>query len=1418
MTKLKTSFDKNISIILSIIVLLISFSIMMPLSADAWDGSAATSFASGSGTETSPYVINTEKQMGYFMNRINSGVTFEGQYIKLNANLDMTGGNWEITSGKYFAGTFLGNNKTLTMDSNFLDRIAETGKVDWLNIQGYGTVNDPLMCYYNYGTIQNCRVSGDVSKPGYSAGLLCTENTKTGLVINSCGFGSVYGSADDDTCYVGWVSKSEGTIKNCYAVISVDGDASGRYETLYTGIITAKGTYENCYHSSDVIANDASFVSKLNSFTGIPGYIWSVDSSNVNNGYPVIKECLSAVTNVSGYSDSIVVFNSTTFSATLTSSVSGCTIYYTLDGTDPTTSSTRKTYSRAFTISSDTVVTSVAYKNGSYGMPTRQQVVQLLGSGTTTSPYIVSSNMQLNAIRLNPDKIYELTRDLDFTNEPKIYQGENWVTIPSFSGELRGGGHSITGLTSINGGLVHSNTGIISELRLIDHNLRVYDTYTCCGAIANSNSGTITRCYAGTQPNGVTSVSDSSLDVGGIAGYNSGTISYCSTSGKIRVESSWGYTLGWMGGIAGYGRGTVSRCYSDVKMYTPHSAHDLGLTVGGIACGNDVYDCRFDGTCVIDSYLASFGVGSATRGGGRGYSYRIFDGGATFYSVGSSNREYYTEETDLYSYKSVYESSYPAFDFNNVWMITADGPMPQGVMMADGRCMAKYSYTEPTCTSVGYAVSYDMMNTSYRKTETFSMVSHSYSATVNSCVGTKTFTCKCGDTYIETIPVEHYADVGYIENSTSYPYTLSNGKYTSTNKTSSSSSDFYIRVQRDCTLTIKYGVSSESNCDWLTIYHNSTQKDRISGEVSEKTLTISLVAGDYIKITYSKDGSIDRGNNNGWFSIVAGEQVQSGSVISVPMSSLNSTCTGDIVCNNCDEKLQATSHTEVVDVAVAPTCTATGLTEGKRCSVCNEVLVAQTVVDALGHSYNAVVTTPDCVNGGYTTYTCHCGDSYVSDEVSALGHSYNTVVTAPDCVNGGYTTYTCHCGDSYVSDEVSALGHSYNTVVTAPDCVNGGYTTYTCHCGDSYVSDEVSALGHSYNAVVTAPDCVNGGYTTYTCHCGYTYVDDEVSALGHTESSAFNENYSAPSCIADGSYESVVCCTACDIELSRTTIVVVALGHTEVIDAAIASTCTETGLTEGKHCSVCNEILVATMATPALGHTDADKDFFCDVCNADLCTEHSEEIIDSKAATCTESGLTEGKKCSICGEIIVKQEVIPANGHKYEASETKPTCTDAGYTTYSCTACDYSYTADEVDALGHDWLNATCDAPETCSVCDATNGEALGHNWLDATTDAPKTCDRCGATDGDKLPEMPEHPSDDTPATDETPDEDKPEDEECEKDHSKCLEEASGGNRFWNAIGNFFRRIFSKYVKCVCGDKVLKKDYTEFKKLFKQNK
>ena len=63
-------------------------------------------------------------------------------------------------------------------------------------------------------------------------------------------------------------------------------------------------------------------------------------------------------------------------------------------------------------------------------------------------------------------------------------------------------------------------------------------------------------------------------------------------------------------------------------------------------------------------------------------------------------------------------------------------------------------------------------------------------------------------------------------------------------------------------------------------------------------------------------------------------------------------------------------------------------------------------------------------------------------------------------------------------------------------------------------------------------------------------------------------------------------CTECGAELNAM------LGHTEVVDPAVDATCTTTGLTEGKHCSVCNEVLVEQQETPVTEHS-YDEDGVC---------------------------------------------------------------------------------------------------------------------------------------------------------------------------------------------------------------------------------
>jgi len=82
--------------------------------------------------------------------------------------------------------------------------------------------------------------------------------------------------------------------------------------------------------------------------------------------------------------------------------------------------------------------------------------------------------------------------------------------------------------------------------------------------------------------------------------------------------------------------------------------------------------------------------------------------------------------------------------------------------------------------------------------------------------------------------------------------------------------------------------------------------------------------------------------------------------------------------------------------------------------------------------------------------------------------------------------------------------------------------------------------------------------------------------------------------------------------------------HTEVIDQAVAATCTLDGKTEGKHCSVCNKVIVAQQTIQA---------------------SHTEVIDQAVAATCTTYGKTEGKHCSVCGQTIVAQQKTSMKAH-----------------------------------------------------------------------------------------------------------------------------------------------------------------------------
>lgn len=186
------------------------------------------------------------------------------------------------------------------------------------------------------------------------------------------------------------------------------------------------------------------------------------------------------------------------------------------------------------------------------------------------------------------------------------------------------------------------------------------------------------------------------------------------------------------------------------------------------------------------------------------------------------------------------------------------------------------------------------------------------------------------------------------------------------------------------------------------------------------------------------------------------------------------------------------------------------------------------------------------------------------------------------------------------------------------------------------------------------------------------------------------EGAKEPTCTEEGRSAKVWCplCGAVEAEGG----VIPATGHTEEIIPAVEPTCENPGLTEGIKCSVCGEILKAQeTGEPATGHAygewtvseeatctkEGKKISVCQNCG-DTQTEtipapgHREEIIPAKAPTCEEPGLTEGIRCSVCGEVLKEQKTEgEATGHNFSEYKTTKAATalNTGVKTRTCGVC-----------------------------------------------------------------------------------------------------------------------------------------------------
>ena len=338
------------------------------------------------------------------------------------------------------------------------------------------------------------------------------------------------------------------------------------------------------------------------------------------------------------------------------------------------------------------------------------------------------------------------------------------------------------------------------------------------------------------------------------------------------------------------------------------------------------------------------------------------------------------------------------------------------------------------------------------------------------------------------------------------------------------------------------------------------------------------------------------------------------------------TCTTKAVCEACGGKYgkrNLNNHALVHYDAQAPTCTKPG--------------------------WDAFDTCPRCY---YTTFRA----------IPALKHDLeHHEAKAPTCTEKGWDAYEAcsRFGCDYTTrKELPALNHALEQhAAKAPTCTEKGWDAYeTCSRCDYTTYAELPAQHDLRHHAAKAPTCTGIGWDAYdTCsRCDYTTTYAELPALNHALE---QHEAQAPTCTEIG-WDAYETCSRCDYTTRKE---LPALNHDLEQHAAKAPTCTEIGWDAYEACSRFGCNYTTRKELPALNH--------------DL-EQHA-----AKAPTCTEIGWDAYETCSRCDYTTYAE--LPALNHDYQAVTVEPTCEADGYTVFTCSRCNDSYTADPTDQLGH---------------------------------------------------------------------------------------------------------------------------------------
>lgn len=465
---------------------------------------------------------------------------------------------------------------------------------------------------------------------------------------------------------------------------------------------------------------------------------------------------------------------------------------------------------------------------------------------------------------------------------------------------------------------------------------------------------------------------------------------------------------------------------------------------------------------------------------------------------------------------------------------------------------------------------------------------------------------------------------------------------------------------------------------------------------------------------------------------------------------------GSFAADGTADEPTATEHIHVEESipAIPATCTQSGMTEGKKCSSCGEVIAAPAEEAALGHDVSGEFTVDvpaTCVSEG--TKSKHCkregcdykeettvysgGEHLITDGLCEYCNTYFVEVGKTVKVKLEEKGFRLtgvkwtQSGDSKVEDYGSEGSLSETTYYAIVKGIRAGEATVYAYSGglNSEIIQRskviIECKNHSFTEYVSDGNatCEDG---TKTAVCDFCDVKDTVIDEGsavHSYGDYISNNDAT--CTADGTKTAI--CTECKHENT-------VLDENSKIPHDFQNyvsdnnaACTVDGTKTGA-CSVCGEKNTVNEEKSALGHLFMN-------------------YVSDGNADCVNDGTVTGK-CSRCDETDTKNDPNSRLGHNYSTWVTiaEAACEEDGQRSCTCRRCNDTK-LEVIPATGHSWVyqaevEATCKeegktSAMYCSTCDKgvhsetipkedhDYNESIDHATLESNGTYMVTCEVC---------------------------------------------------------------------------------------------